>query len=429
VEGSWVWFRDFEITNSKPHRFGMARSRGADVYAPHSKLINLVIYYAGQGPGFWTQAVDSEIYGCLIFWNGHAATDNGHGHGVYTQNNTGVKQIRENIFFNPFGYIFHAYGSSNAAIKNYSLSGNVFFNGRFLVGGNAPAENILISENYYYRSPVELGYGNPDNKNLTFEKNIVASRVSARWWEGATIRNNLIVPIDQTPQDAALAVQVRPNGVPGDFRVDENEYYRGPKKQGSDFNLRLNGQSRNLKFPAWQGLGFDLHSAYFDAVERPAENKVILRINEYDPRRAHLVVFNWQKLEEVNIDLSPLQLQPGEVYEIRNVQNYFEEAITGTYNGELVKLPMTIWTHKPVVMTFAGKEETETLRGAETFPEFGVFVVTRWQQSVGLALPLRRTTGGAPVGGIGANSGARSRRPAALPRRPAPVRPRVRTAN
>ena len=35
---------------------------------------------------------------------------------------------------------------------------------------------------------------------------------------------------------------------------------------------------------------------------RPKENKVVLRINKYDPHRANLAVFNWEKKAEVEVD-------------------------------------------------------------------------------------------------------------------------------
>ena len=63
------------------------------------KFINLVIHDARQGISYWKEAVDSEINGCLIYYNGWQGTDRGHGHGIYTQNHTGTKKMIDNIIF------------------------------------------------------------------------------------------------------------------------------------------------------------------------------------------------------------------------------------------------------------------------------------------------------------------------------------------
>lgn len=376
IEGSWTWYRDFEITNSNQYTFANARSHSVEVFGPHTKLINLVIHGTGQGPGFWTQAVDAEIYGCIVFSNGWLAADRGHGHGIYTQNNTGLKQIRDNMFFNHFGYNFHAYGSSNSRINNYFVQGNVFFNGDFLAGGNTPAQDIRIENNTFYRAPVGLGYGNPENKNLVFSNNIVGSHMVARYWEGGRIHGNTVVPLDATVQDPGIAVYLRPNGGKADFDIDENTYTRGPAKDGFDFTFNSGEGVRAMRFQGWQALGFDANSKYLNTA-RPYENQVILKGNEYDSNRGHLVIFNWQNLDEVEVDLLPLNLRHGDVYEIRNIQNYFEETMSGIFDGSPVKVPMNVWTAgTPLLMHYPKTEEVKPISRPSTFPEFGAFLVT-----------------------------------------------------
>jgi hypothetical protein len=385
VEGSWVWFRDFEIMNSNPYTFGHARSGSLNIFAPHSKFINLVIYNTGGG-GFWTQAVDSEIYGCLIFSNGHLAADRGHGHGIYLQNDTGEKQIRDNILFNHFGYNFHAFGSSNSRLNNFNLLDNTIFNGQVLAGGNTPAKNIRISGNSFYRSTVAIGYGNPANQDVIFEKNIVASGIDVRYWERALIRNNLFVAVDQTENSPGISLYLRPGGVPTDYEVDGNEYYARAKTGGYDFYYNPGENPRARLFVGWQQLGYDLHGTYLGNTDRPSNNKIILRVNAYDDKRAHLIVYNWLKQDEVEIDLSSLQIRYGEEYEIRNVQNYFVEAISGIYTGEPVKLPMNQWTAgDAVMMYYPSTGEIRPIVRESTFPEFGVFVVTRGRTALSVS--------------------------------------------
>lgn len=54
------------------------------------KFINLVIHDNSQGVSWWAPSKDSELYGCLIYDNGWAGTDRGHGHAIYTQNAGGT---------------------------------------------------------------------------------------------------------------------------------------------------------------------------------------------------------------------------------------------------------------------------------------------------------------------------------------------------
>ncbi|MCR4412061.1 MAG: hypothetical protein NUV77_06495, partial [Thermoguttaceae bacterium] len=106
-----VWIRDLEILVSE--NFTMPRtvkepgSHPADYGRPWgglnvhagagSKYINLVIHDNAQGVSFWSGATDSELHGCILYDNGWKAPDRGHGHAIYTQNQSGVKTISDCI--------------------------------------------------------------------------------------------------------------------------------------------------------------------------------------------------------------------------------------------------------------------------------------------------------------------------------------------
>src|SRR5687768_3178724 len=157
VDGPWTWFWGFEITNSYPTRsLNEARNHGIEVYAANTKLINLIIHDTGQGIGFWTSAVDSEVNGNIIFNNGWLGQDRGHGHGIYTQNATGFKTIRNNFLLSEYGYNLQAYGT-NALVHNYIIDDNTIFDGTALVGGQQGAANITFRNNNIYRGGAEIG--------------------------------------------------------------------------------------------------------------------------------------------------------------------------------------------------------------------------------------------------------------------------------
>ena len=117
----------------------------------------------GIGIGFWAPAIDSEIYGCVIYRNGRQgpAPDRGHGHGIYGQNAEGMKRIVNNIVFDQYGYGIHNYTQAGE-LKGFHIEGNIVFNNgsastpkdagfpNILVGGFRAAERITITNNYTY---------------------------------------------------------------------------------------------------------------------------------------------------------------------------------------------------------------------------------------------------------------------------------------
>jgi hypothetical protein len=66
-----------------------------------------------------------------------------------------------------------------------------------------------------------------------------------------------------------------------------------------------------------------------------------VRPNRYEPGRAHVAVFNWDKKDRVEIELSSSGLKIGQKFQVRNVQDlYGEPAYEGVFNGKSVSVPM-----------------------------------------------------------------------------------------
>ena len=166
VRGSYTWFWGFEVMSSDPARqSNQSGSNPSDIHRgdgiqiwqtgdhPGFKFINLAIHDARQGVSFWKEAVDAEINGCLIYYNGE-------GHEIYTQNQTGTKHIVDNVIFENFDHGIQAYGSSSAYLNNYDIEGNTFSSdgiiatpdgGRnLLIGGDSTAQNLTIANNLLY---------------------------------------------------------------------------------------------------------------------------------------------------------------------------------------------------------------------------------------------------------------------------------------
>jgi hypothetical protein len=331
LEGAWAVYRDFEVTNSNPERYG-GRPEGVYVTGENLKLVNLVIHDTGNN-GFWQPALNLELYGCLIYNNGYDDADRAHGHGVYTQNLDGTKRIADNVIFNGYSFGIHAY-TEGGSIQGFDVIGNVWFGSgvaaagtdtlkdNCLIGGLQPAARILLRENLGWADSgttrsVRLGYDNPDNQDVTLEDNFfVGATTFAQPWTSITMTGNTFYS-EVSGVDTAL--------------YPDNTYLGEP----------------------------------------PTGMNVFVRPNAYEPMRAHVVVYNWDLAETAEVDLGDI-LAPGAAYEVKNAQDYFGEPVaSGVFDGAPVTLPLTGLEPVQPVGSPGAIDASEM-----TGPGFNVFVVT-----------------------------------------------------
>ena len=152
VRGSDTWYWGFEITDSYPTRQVSngsytpgVRAPSVHVYGPRTKLINMIVHDGEQGVASWSQAVDSELYGNLIYNVGFETGTQGQGHSIYVQNEDGVKRIVDNILFNSHSFGVHAYTEAGR-IDNIYLEGNTAFNHGLLSREGAKANFLFRSK-------------------------------------------------------------------------------------------------------------------------------------------------------------------------------------------------------------------------------------------------------------------------------------------
>lgn len=341
TKGAYVHYRDFEITKSDPKRAtsatgsnptGISRGSTTGIYASgrYNKFINLVIHDDGVGFGFWSAGVGAEIYGCLVYNNGWDAPDRGHGHGIYTQNQTGTKYVRDTMFFNNYGNGVQLYGSSAAYLNYLHFEGNVAFNNglwttdgfsyNFILGGGSIAENPKLIDNHTYFSATANSKGN----KLGYMKGTRNAVVTGNYFASET---PLTVESSITPT------------------VTDNTMY--------GFTSTIAGQ-----FPS---------NSFFRLNYAMPENKVVVRPNAYEPGRANIVVYNWEQRTSVDVDVSNV-LSPGANFEIRNVQDFYGAPVmSGTYNGGWLTLPLDSLRVAPPIGNGNAVKYTGT--------EFNAFVV------------------------------------------------------
>ena len=338
INGAHTWFWGLEIAD-----YVQGEQRGNYIIrGPGTKLINLHLHSSVMGIDCWESAVNSEIYGCIIHNFGMRGTDRGHGHAIYTQNREGTKRIVDNIAFDGFGWNLHGY-SEEGSLRGYRIEGNIFFSpgmkqddppkDNILMAAYTPQDRISVVNNVAYHP--ETGGWRPNVRMSTYrDKNISGecrdnyfmglSGVIIAQWEKMVFTGNTIWATGRILDPRF--------GAGDDWTVDNNTYIT--RKDNSAFR-------GGMTFDEYrETTGFDGNSTLIDA-DRPAENFVFIRPNQYEPGRGHVAIFNWEGLDAVDIDLSDI-LEEGAQFTIHNVQQdiYGEPVAEGVFNGDPVSVPM-----------------------------------------------------------------------------------------
>ncbi len=333
VMGSWTEFRDFEVTNSDTLRkvteggswpSGLRRAGGIDAHGAHNKFINLVLHDLSDGMGLWAEAEGSTAYGNVIFYNGWEGPDRSHGHGIYTQNKVGVREIEDNIIFNQFSHGIHAYGSSAAYLDNIALRGNIVF-GNGSIAESGGERDILVGGGRVARNPVvedNVTYGQ-EQSNIGYVAGCDLGSIARNYFSGLTA-----LILESCKPQMTGNVFVGATGFPA------SEY------------------PNNRYFPT-----------------RPQGHVSFVRPNRYDRSRVHIAIYNWDREMSVPVDLSSA-LTDGAKFEVIDVQDYFgPPVLTGTYEaGTPVEIPMQGHRVTPTVGTV-------TRAPRHTDVEFGAFVL------------------------------------------------------
>jgi parallel beta-helix repeat protein len=384
-QGAYIWFWGLEIASTIPDRTGNAASdsdlassvlvNAVDSWAPGTKLINLVIHDARQGIGIWQEARDSEVYGNLIYNNGFQASDRGHGHGIYLQNDDGTKLISDNIIFNQFGAGIHAYGSSHANVRNVTVDGNIVFNNggisqkaqhddNILFASGTGLENIVVQNNYTYHTPSgDIGYSrvgwqfDAANKTVMVRNNywiggdlgIMLNRWTAANFTGNTVysKSKLLALVDALPAQH-----------PRNYVWDRNTYYGSGK-----FNFK----GQEVDWTGWRERSTLDASSHFTSGP-PRGVWAFVRPNQYEKGRANIAIYNWDAAPTVCVDVSGY-LPTGATYEIHDAENFFAApVVSGVFDGKPIAIPMTN-------LTAAQPNGDVPTPPTHTAPEFGAFIL------------------------------------------------------
>ncbi|HTC67144.1 MAG TPA: Ig-like domain-containing protein [Candidatus Acidoferrum sp.] len=338
-----AWFWGIEVFNRGTSIQGDGVTMSATGQSnPGLKLINMVIHDNQiNGVGFWSGAVQGEIYGTLIYNNGYdgcvGSSCRGHGHGLYVQS-ADSHRMADNIVFRNFSEGTQLYGTINAVRNNVTYEGNVFFNSGELsalnngnfnsynmwIGGDQISQNTKLINNYGYSSAPS---GHNQYYNLYNSNNAIVTG------------NYFFTPAPDRP-----GIFINSTSNTG-LQMTGNTFY------GTlDFTPSKHPNNTYLS-------------------QRPTGKDIFVRPNQYETGRANIVIYNWDLSPSVSVDISASGLHSGQSYEIRDSQNFYGAPVaTGVYNGGPVTIPMSN-------LTLAPPEGTVPTQPRHTAPEFDVFVL------------------------------------------------------
>ena len=264
IDGAWAIYKNLEIYNSNPDRIAETnnsngpgvRGAGVAIYGSNVKFINNVIHDAGTGIGFWLVAVDSEIYGNIVFNNGWISPQRAHGHALYTQNDTGLKLIKDNIFFNQLAGGVQIYGTDNTRLRNFLYEGNTVFNDDFISsGGNEGVWNLDYKNSYFYggitgTGTISFHSSFAGGKNLKVRDSYFGNtRPQFRWSDTMTVTGNTFT---RYATDWSLNMEFETyggasqTGSVGTYYFNNNRYHRPPNQTKVLKNNPRNGTASTL---------------------------------------------------------------------------------------------------------------------------------------------------------------------------------------
>jgi len=265
-----VWIRDLEVFVSEPlpEKPVSAGSHPRDLNRPHGglhmyggrdcKYINLVVHHCNQGISCWKDEIAPEIYGCILFGNGWRGEDRGHGHCLYTQNHEGVKTISNCIMTCPY--------EGSYTVHAYGSD-------------RAYVDNYLLTENIGYgKGPFLVGGGRPSH----------GIRVLRNYLYGIDVKIGYSAPYNE------------------DCEIRDNVVVRGKIETA---RYRTVTWKDNVIVPSGD-------------LSRAGRIAPVLLPNKYDLNRAHLVIFEWDGTDAVEVQTDGF-LDDGDTAELFHPEDPF----------------------------------------------------------------------------------------------------------
>jgi hypothetical protein len=229
-----------------------------------------------------------------------------------------------------------------------TLDGNVAFNAGalqavrayrdWIVGVDAPAssaDRIILKNNMGYAPPGSAAFNQVQigrdgvNGSVALLNNYFPQGLVMNNWTIAAVTGNTFVG-----QSTNHVVALNQTQVPLATAWNVNSYLRSA--EGGNFQVNSN----EYGFNDWQSAtGYDQNSSY--VALNLSGTKVFVRPNRYEAGRANIIVYNWDNLSHVSVDVSPV-MATNAAYEVRNAEDFFAPPVlSGVFDGQPLNLPMT----------------------------------------------------------------------------------------
>ncbi len=404
---SWNWFWGFEPHIERPQRSvpdtGYRRPSAFYLTTEGHRIINCIVYDNGHpGIGSWRHVGEGEIYGTLIWGSGiYDYSPAIRGSAIYTQNELGTRTIKDVISFRNFTNGIKAY-TENGFVNGFHVEGNISFknyNSPILVQGiNNPIQGLKLIENYTFQEdyegghPVIVGYPYRDqvNNNVEIQRNyfvagfnpggaITSALVNNQIFSDNTLVTKYTNRVDKIETPRLFTYY--PTATQENILWDNNRYYGGRDISLGADNLINNYSDRTTyaafhTLEAWQTARYPFDSNSIWTRHYPEENTIVVRPNLYERGRGHIIIYNWEALATVTVDISDLGLDEGETFEIRDAENFYGTPIISSQYSALqsrVQLPMNLTAVSPTVGDITHMPNSLS----HTSNQFAVFVVLR----------------------------------------------------
>lgn len=388
VEGNYCWLVNLEISNSSPTRISNAssigtatdlhQSSGVNLFGIGNKLINCEIHdVPGTGVGYWSTAVDAEVYGCVVYNNGFTALDRGHGPNFYMQNDDGTrpKAVRNSFVFGGFSIGMQLY-ATNDKLRGFIIDSCTIFNSgaltrptqarrrNIVAGGETSGRNnqtpgaprvdrLFVHNNVLYRDTTdntaqqfwhfltfrentELGFQNQQLSDiyLSFVGNHLYGDpmpLLMHQWDSGVFRRNFLYTYAANAAANRNIIELAAGAAPF-TNWDENVYHNNQPAYNIPFN--------EISFASWKSTyGIDANSTYTNG--HPTSNFLFVRPNKYREGSFNVTVMNYQQLDSVVLPAQFNQFA-GYRYSIFDVQTSVKAPIMkGTLSsGQQLRLPL-----------------------------------------------------------------------------------------
>ncbi len=230
-------------------------------------------------------------------------------------------------------------------------------------------KDLVVKDNMTYRASLDpnqgsqFGYFETDMINTTVENNYFVSGLNEtsplylKRWKNSDVKNNVIIG------SRWLSRYVPPVTVET-VSWNNNTYYGGIYSGDKAFNK--NGTS--LTFSAWKtATGFDSNSTF--TKNYPTGQKIFIRPNKYEEKRANIIVYNWNMNPTAKVNLKNV-LKSGDSFEIRDAQNFFgKPLVKETYTGGSIEIPLFLTDMAPIL------GNPQNINTKHTSAEFNAFVL------------------------------------------------------